>query len=125
MYAIRSYYVWTEHAQMNIEPKKLFYGEIRRVLKRGGSFAFHDVFAGTGGDVHLPVPWASDPSISVITSYSIHYTKLYEKRGGWNGTVLGTASGALPVAAWSYVEVKMTIHDTAGAVEVRVSYNFV
>jgi len=47
--------------------------------------------------------------------------QIFVKRGGWNGTVLGTASGALPVAAWSYVEVKMTIHDTAGAVEVRVN----
>jgi len=56
--------VWTEHAQMNIEDKERFYGELHRVLKPGGQLAFHDIFAGSGGAVLFPVPWAGDASIS-------------------------------------------------------------
>jgi len=55
---------WTQHVQMNIADKARFYREIRRVLKPGGTFAFHDVFAGNGAEVLYPVPWAAEPSIS-------------------------------------------------------------
>jgi ubiquinone/menaquinone biosynthesis C-methylase UbiE len=58
--------VWTEHAQMNIQDKDGLYAEIARVLKRGGKFAFHDIFAGPGGPPHFPVPWASEPSMSFL-----------------------------------------------------------
>ena len=57
---------WTEHAQMNVEDKESFYGEIRRVLRPGGRFAFHDIFAGAAGAPHFPVPWAGEPSISFL-----------------------------------------------------------
>ncbi|MHC5005679.1 MAG: class I SAM-dependent methyltransferase, partial [Planctomycetota bacterium] len=56
--------VWTEHVQMNIADKRRFYGELHRVLKPGGQLAFHDIFAGAADGLHLPVPWATDPSIS-------------------------------------------------------------
>lgn len=56
--------VWTEHVQMNIADKVGFYGELGRVLKLGGRFAFHDVFAGENPDLRYPVPWAAEPSIS-------------------------------------------------------------
>lgn len=55
---------WTEHVQMNIADKAAFYREIRRVLKPGGRLAFHDIFSGSESDVHYPVPWAADDSIS-------------------------------------------------------------
>jgi SAM-dependent methyltransferase len=58
--------VWTEHAQMNIADKARFYGEMARVLTPGGRLAFHDIFAGPGGEVYFPVPWASDPSMSSL-----------------------------------------------------------
>ena len=58
--------VWTEHAQMNIEDKDRFYGEIFRVLKSGGRFAFHDIFLGEGGAPHYPAPWAQTASISYL-----------------------------------------------------------
>jgi len=62
--------VWTEHVQMNIAHKARFYGEIRRVLKPGGLLLFHDVFQGTGGSPHFPVPWASDAAISHLATPS-------------------------------------------------------
>jgi SAM-dependent methyltransferase len=60
--------VWTEHAQMNIADKRAFYGELARVLKRGGRLVFHDIFAGNGGPVHFPVPWAETPDISFLAA---------------------------------------------------------
>jgi len=56
--------VWTEHVQMNIADKAGFYGEIARVLKPGGAFAFHDILAGSNSDLYLPVPWAADAAIN-------------------------------------------------------------
>jgi SAM-dependent methyltransferase len=49
---------------MNIANKAGFYREIGRVLKPGGQLAFHDIFAGGKGGLHLPVPWAADASIN-------------------------------------------------------------
>ena len=57
--------VWTEHAQMNIRDKHAFYHEITRVLKPGGRFVFHDVFAGVG-DPEFPLPWADRKEISYL-----------------------------------------------------------
>jgi len=56
--------VWTEHVQMNIEDKKKFYSEMRRVMKPGGQLAFHDIFAGPERGMAYPVPWAGESSIS-------------------------------------------------------------
>jgi SAM-dependent methyltransferase len=58
--------VWSEHAQMNIADKPTLYGEIHRVLKRGGRFAFHDILAGPGGEPHFPVPWAREAAQSAL-----------------------------------------------------------
>jgi SAM-dependent methyltransferase len=60
--------VWTQHASMNIEDKPSLYREYRRVLKSGGRVAIHDIAAGPVGDVHFPVPWASEPSISFLST---------------------------------------------------------
>jgi SAM-dependent methyltransferase len=57
---------WTEHVQMNIADKIGFYREIHRVLRSGGRLAFHDIFAGDGGETYFPVPWAASPSISAL-----------------------------------------------------------
>lgn len=58
----------TMQIQMNIEDKRRFYGEIFRVLKPGGRFVFQDIMSGPGGDVHLPVPWATQRESSFLIS---------------------------------------------------------
>ncbi len=60
--------VWTEHTQMNIDDKRNFYGEIRRVLAPGGRMVFHDIFQGVGGAPYYPTPWAQDSSISSLVT---------------------------------------------------------
>jgi SAM-dependent methyltransferase len=61
---------WTQHVQMNIADKAAFYREIGRVTAPSGRFLFHDIFAGDGGPIHFPVPWAEDASISFLASPS-------------------------------------------------------
>jgi SAM-dependent methyltransferase len=60
--------VWTQHASMNIPEKARMYGEIARVVRPGGRFAFFDVLAGPNQPIHFPVPWAADQSFSFLTS---------------------------------------------------------
>jgi ubiquinone/menaquinone biosynthesis C-methylase UbiE len=58
----------TIHAAMNIPDKPAMFSEARRVVKPGGIFAVYDVLQGEGGEVIFPVPWARDPSISVLAA---------------------------------------------------------
>lgn len=56
--------VWTQHSSMNVADKERMYAGARRALRPGGTLAIHEVMAGPGGPVHLPVPWARDPAHS-------------------------------------------------------------
>ncbi len=58
--------VWTEHVQMNIKNKNIFYNEINRVLKPGGLLLFHDVFKGENSNVEFPLPWANSHSMNYL-----------------------------------------------------------
>lgn len=58
----------TVHVAMNIADKPALYAEAFRVLRPGGRFVVYDVLQGEGGDVHYPVPWASDPSTSFLAT---------------------------------------------------------
>lgn len=59
--------VWTQHVVMNIRDRDRVYGEIRRVLKPGGVFAFYDVIAADGHPTfRLPVPWAETEATSFL-----------------------------------------------------------
>jgi len=59
---------WTVQMQMNIADKPRLYAEIARVLEPGGRFVFQDIVSGDGGDLLLPVPWASDASHSHLAA---------------------------------------------------------
>jgi ubiquinone/menaquinone biosynthesis C-methylase UbiE len=58
----------TVHVAMNISDKHALYAEAFRVIRPGGRFVVYDVVQGEGGDVHYPVPWASDPSTSFLVT---------------------------------------------------------
>lgn len=60
--------VLTMQIQMSIENKRQFYDEIFRVLKPGGRFVFQDIMSGPGGEIHLPVPWATRRESSSLIS---------------------------------------------------------
>ena len=60
--------VLTMQIQMSIENKRRFYDEIFRVLKPGGRFVFQDIMSGPGGEIHLPVPWATRRESSFLIS---------------------------------------------------------
>lgn len=57
---------WTQHAQMNIADKPRLYREVARVLRPGGRFAFHEIFAGKSGEPDYPLPWATEPGYSFL-----------------------------------------------------------
>lgn len=60
--------VWTQHVQMNIDDKQLFYGEMTRVLATSGRLVYYDIFS-TGNDpVYYPVPWAGNASLNHLIS---------------------------------------------------------
>jgi SAM-dependent methyltransferase len=60
--------VVSQHVQMNIADKRRLYAEARRVLVPGGRLALWDATAGSGGPVHLPVPWATSPEQSHLVT---------------------------------------------------------
>jgi ubiquinone/menaquinone biosynthesis C-methylase UbiE len=60
--------VWTQHSSMNIEDKRSLYREAFRLLRPGGRLAFHEILAGPGGELHWPVPWARDASLSFLAT---------------------------------------------------------
>lgn len=58
--------VWMQNVGMNIADKRKLYGEIHRVLKPGGRYAFQEMAAGTTAPSYFPLPWASDPGDSFL-----------------------------------------------------------
>jgi SAM-dependent methyltransferase len=57
---------WSQNVAMNIADRPRFYGEMRRVLKPGGRLAIQEVAQGPGGDLIVPVMWASRPDLSFL-----------------------------------------------------------
>jgi SAM-dependent methyltransferase len=58
--------VWMQNVGMNIADKRRLYGEIYRVLKPGGRYAFQEMAAGEGAASRFPLPWATDPADSFL-----------------------------------------------------------
>ena len=73
--------VWTQHVQMNIADKPLFYSEIKRVLTTTGRFVYYDILSGQDAPLHFPVPWASDINGSHLITAQQLYTLLQTM--GW------------------------------------------
>jgi SAM-dependent methyltransferase len=59
---------WMQNVGMNIADKRTLYGEIHRVLKPGGRFAFQEITAGTAPTSYFPLPWATDPTDNFLVS---------------------------------------------------------
>ena len=59
---------WMQNVGMNIADKGALYGEIGRVLKAGGRFAFQEIVAGEAAPSHFPLPWATDPTDSFLVT---------------------------------------------------------
>lgn len=58
---------YTQHVLMNIRDRSQVYGEIHRVLKPGGKFAFFDVLAVDGNpEPTYPLPWSESAENSVL-----------------------------------------------------------
>jgi len=60
--------VWMQNVGMNIADKRKLYGEIYRVLKPGGRYAFQEMAAGQAVTSYFPLPWATDPADSFLVS---------------------------------------------------------
>lgn len=60
--------VWMQNVGMNIADKRKLYGEICRVLRPGGRYAFQEMAAGAAAISYFPLPWASDPADSFLVS---------------------------------------------------------
>jgi len=60
--------VWMQNVGMNIADKQKLYGEICRVLKPGGRYAFQEMAAGKTAASYFPLPWATDPADSFLVS---------------------------------------------------------
>ncbi len=59
---------WMQNVGMNIADKRKLYGEICRVLKPGGRFAFQELAAGKAATSYFPLPWATDPADSFLVT---------------------------------------------------------
>jgi sarcosine/dimethylglycine N-methyltransferase len=60
--------VWMQNVGMNIADKPKLYGEIYRVIKPGGRYAFQEMAAGNAATSHFPLPWATDPGDSFLVT---------------------------------------------------------
>jgi len=60
--------VWMQNVGMNIADKHKLYGEISRVLKPNGRFAFQEMAAGEEPTSYYPLPWATDPADNLLIS---------------------------------------------------------
>ena len=60
--------VWMQNVGMNIADKRRLYGEIYRVLKSGGRYAFQEMAAGKAEASYFPLPWATNPADNCLVS---------------------------------------------------------
>ena len=92
---------WSIHVGMNVEHKYSFYSGVARVLSSGASFLIFDILSSDSGEIHFPVPWASEPAHSFVATVDEMSTLL--KAAGFTivGTVDQSISGSTVSAAAS------------------------
>ena len=61
--------VCMQNVGMNIADKRGLYGEIARVLKPGGRYAFQEMAAGEMATSYFPLPWATEPADNFLVSF--------------------------------------------------------
>ena len=59
---------YSQNVAMNIPDKAGYFAEAFRVMKPGALFGTTLIVRGDGGDPFFPVPWATEPSVSFVTS---------------------------------------------------------
>jgi ubiquinone/menaquinone biosynthesis C-methylase UbiE len=62
--------VWTQHVSMNLPDHAAFVSECARVLKPSGRLASHEWLRGREGELRVPLPWASAPSLNYAVAAS-------------------------------------------------------
>ena len=60
------------HVGMNIPDKEALASELHRVLRPEGKLGIYDVMQVGDGDLEFPVPWATDPSGSAVSSPEVY-----------------------------------------------------
>lgn len=58
-----------QHVAMQISEKDRLFKELIRVMKPGGLLAMHEIFGGEG-ELHYPLAWATEPSMSALETLS-------------------------------------------------------
>jgi len=103
---------WMQNVGMNIRDKPRLYGEIHRVLKPGGRFAFQELAAGATATSHFPLPWATDPADSFLVSGE-EMCKLLGECGFTEGLFEDTSDMHLKRVAEAAARPKATPHEQA------------
>ncbi len=68
------------HVGMNIADKATLFGQVKRVLKPGGTFGVYDVMRIGAGDLTFPVPWARTAETSFVADAG-DYRRLLREAG--------------------------------------------
>jgi ubiquinone/menaquinone biosynthesis C-methylase UbiE len=58
-----------QHVAMQIAEKDKLFGELTRTASAGGRLALHEIYSGPG-ELHYPLAWATEPSMSALESIS-------------------------------------------------------
>ena len=61
--------VMMQHVAMQIAEKDQLFGELTRTVAPGGRLALHEIYSGPG-ELHYPLAWATEPSMSALETIS-------------------------------------------------------